>query len=187
MTPLLAALAAALDSIEPLPPEATPLGAVSAVIMRMARSYLSDGMVFCERGDDVNAHASAAYAFGWLDAGSYIGFITGLNSEETRSFDGAIPGAQQHRLLEKTGRYERLLCEATCSLSPAPDPETPMYAAAGHLLFEGQGALERGRRLSDEGRTAAALGWYSYGFGWLDAGVQAGLFSVVGSREIFTV
>jgi len=187
MTPLLSALAEDLGSITPLPPEGTPLRAVSAVIVRMARSYLSDGEVFLARGDDVNAHASAAYAFGWLDAGAYLGFYADRKPAAAPSLDGVIPEEQQHRLQEKTARYERLLCEATCSLSPAPDPETPMYMAAGRVLSAGQDALERGRELFDEGKIACALGWFSYGFGWLDAGVQAGLFSVVGSREIFTV
>jgi hypothetical protein len=187
MTPLLSALAAALDSIEPFPPEGTPLRAVSAVIVRMAGSYLSDGEVFLARGDDVNAHASAAYAFGWLDAGVYVGYFQSCGQMESRSFDGAIPDGQRDPLLEKTGRYERLLCEATRSLSPAPDSETPMYAAAVRVLSAGQDALERGRRFLEEGKAASALGWFSYGFGWLDAGVQAGLFSVLGSREIFTV
>lgn len=186
MTPLLSVLGAALDSVEPISLEGTPLGAVSAVILRMARSYLSDGAVFLGQGDDLNAHASAAYALGWIDAGIYIGYFRG-GDQVSRSFDGAIPEGQRERLLEKTGRYERLLSEATRSLSPAPDPDTPLYRAAGRLLSAGQEALDRGRRLQEEGVTAAALGWYSYGFGWLDAGVQAGLFSVVGSREIFTV
>ncbi|MDK2973684.1 MAG: uncharacterized protein PWP08_55 [Methanofollis sp.] len=187
MTPLLSALAAALRTVAPLSPEETPLGAVSAVIVRMARSYLSDGEVFFARGDDVNAHASAAYAFGWLDAGAYIGFYQVRNPGEDRSFDGMVPEGQQQQLQEKTERYERLLCEALRSLSPAPDPETPMYSAAVRILSRAQDALEQGKRLRDEGRTACALGWFSCGFGWLDAGVQAGIFSVVGSREIFTV
>ena len=37
------------------------------------------------------------------------------------------------------------------------------------------------------GQKEDALACFSYGHGWLDAGVQAGLFAVIANRDIFTV
>ncbi|TAJ43431.1 DUF357 domain-containing protein [Methanofollis fontis] len=96
-----------------------------------------------------------------------------------------MPADQAEHLAEKSGRYRRLLDQAIAALEPAPDPETPMHPAASRLLAEGRAALLRGSAEGDD--DAAALAWYSYGFGWLDAGVQAGLFRIIASREIFTV
>ncbi|HJK15646.1 MAG TPA: DUF357 domain-containing protein, partial [Methanocorpusculum sp.] len=53
----------------PVAPASTPLGATAAEILEMVYCYASDGMVFYRKGDLVNAIASFAYGYGWLDAG----------------------------------------------------------------------------------------------------------------------
>jgi hypothetical protein len=180
-------LEAALGALVPAVPEGSALAQVAACVLRMAESYLSDGRVFAARGDLVNAHASFAYAFGWLDAGAYLGLYRGWTVPPSYDFAASIPLSLADHLGEKTARYERLLSRALSSVDPAPDAETPMFSAACWLREVGCAALKEGRGHADKGRLASALGWYSYGYGWLDAGVQAGLFVITGSREIFTV
>lgn len=177
----------ALGGIVPAVPAGSALARVAACVLRMAGSYLSDGRVFAACGDPVNAHASFAYAFGWLDAGSYLGLYGGWSVPQEYNFAAPVPPSSLDHLAEKTGRYERLLAQALSSIEPAPDAETPMYSAACHLREVARSALAGGRSHMAAGRRAQALGWYSYGYGWLDAGVQAGLFVITGSREIFTV
>lgn len=180
-------LADALCAVVPAVPAGSALAQVSACVLRMAGSYLSDGRVFAARGDLVNAHASFAYAFGWLDAGAYLGLYGGRAVPPSYDFSASIPPSLAGHLEEKTARYERLLVQALSSVEPAPDAETPMFSAACRLREAGQAALTGGRGHAAGGRLASALGWYSYGYGWLDAGVQAGLFVIIGYREIFTV
>jgi len=180
-------LEAALGALVPAVPEGSALARVSACILRMAGSYLSDGRVFAARGDLVNAHASFAYAFGWLDAGAYLGLYGGRAVPPSYDFSASIPPSLAGHLEEKTARYERLLLQALSSVEPAPDAETPMFSAACRVREAGRAALVEGQGHAACERRDQALGWYSYGYGWLDAGVQAGLFVVTGSREIFTV
>jgi hypothetical protein len=180
-------LEAALGAVVPAVPEGSALAQVAACVLRMAESYLSDGRVFAGRGDLVNAHASFAYAFGWLDAGAYLGLYRGVRVPSSYDFAASIPPSLADHLEEKTARYERLLSQALSSVGPAPDAETPMFAAACRVREVGRAALEDGGGHAACGRRDQALGWYSYGYGWLDAGVQAGLFVITGSREIFTV
>jgi hypothetical protein len=45
----------------------------------------------------------------------------------------------------------------------------------------------RGRWLLDKNREEDALAGFSYGHGWLDAGVRAGLFTVNAERDLFTI
>lgn len=177
----------ALGAVVPAVPAGSALAEVAACVLRMVESYLSDGRVFAARGDPVNAHASFAYAFGWLDAGAYLGLYGGRSVPLEYDFAASVPPSSLDHLAEKTARYERLLAQALSSVEPAPDAETPMYSAACRLREVGRSALARGRSHMAAGRRAQALGWYSYGYGWLDAGVQAGLFVITGSREIFTV
>ncbi|WP_298666482.1 DUF357 domain-containing protein [uncultured Methanofollis sp.] len=181
------ALEAALGAVVPTVPKGSALAQVSACVLRMAESYLSDGRVFAGRGDLVNAHASFAYAFGWLDTGAYLGLYDGRVVPPSYDFEASIPPSLAGHLQEKTARYERLLSQALLSIEPAPDAETPMFSAACRLRDVGRTALEEGQGHATAGRLDMALGWYSYGYGWLDAGVQAGLFIITGSREIFTV
>jgi hypothetical protein len=41
--------------------------------------------------------------------------------------------------------------------------------------------------LAAHGRQEEALACFSYGHGWLDCGVETGLFSICANREMFTV
>ncbi|MFB6124072.1 MAG: DUF357 domain-containing protein [Haloferacaceae archaeon] len=68
-------LADALDAAEVRAPPETPLGDAAADCREMARSYLADGRHFHEAGDPVNALASYAYGYGWLDAGVRFGLF----------------------------------------------------------------------------------------------------------------
>ncbi|WP_220681036.1 DUF357 domain-containing protein [Methanofollis formosanus] len=185
--PLRDALAADLSAVAPAPPEGSALAGVCACVLRMVSSYLSDGTVFADGGDLVNAHASFAYAYGWLDAGAFLGLYHGRTVPGDYDLSASTGPDLRAHLEEKTARYERLLAEATASVSPAPDPETPMYRAACRIADEGRAALVRGQECAADLQLEEALGWYSYGYGWLDAGVQAGVFGIVGRRDIFTV
>lgn len=181
------ALAADLSRVSPAPPDGSALAGVCACVLRMVSSYLSDGTVFAREGDLVNAHASFAYAYGWLDAGAHLGLYHGRAVPADYDFISSTGPELRAHLKEKTARYERLLIEATGSVSPAPDSETPMYRAACEIAAAGRAALARGQGCARDGRLEEALGWYSYGYGWLDAGVQAGVFVILGRRDIFTV
>ncbi|WP_265580678.1 DUF357 domain-containing protein [Methanofollis aquaemaris] len=185
--PLRDALDADLSAVSPASPEGSALAEVCACVLRMVSSYLSDGTVFAGEGDLVNAHASFAYAYGWLDAGAFLGLYHGRSVPGDYDFSTSTGPDLRAHLEEKTARYERLLTEAVGSISPAPDAETPMYRTACQVADAGRVALGRGQECAADLRLEEALGWYSYGYGWLDAGVQAGIFVILGRRDIFTV
>lgn len=171
-------------------PEDTPLGRTGASILLMARSYESDGRGFSAGGDPVNALASFWYASGWLHFGLSYGILTYGGKAIPCVFEGPfeqIPAGQSEKLAEKTGRYARLLDTARSSVRCAPDASTPGHIFAGKVLcitgvYAGYGALCR-----EGGIPEKALACFSYGHGWLDAGVTAGLFSITANRDIFTV
>jgi hypothetical protein len=98
-----------------------------------------------------------------------------------------LPAPVLAKLNEKTIRYERLLDTARRSVTCAPDPSTPPYRIAARTLQIAETYAGRGRWLLDEKREEDALACFSYGHGWLDAGVRAGLFTIVAERDLFTV
>ena len=98
-----------------------------------------------------------------------------------------LPAVHRENLDEKTSRYLRLLNTALSSVSCAPDPSTPAHRFAGQVLCIAGAYQERGRQRMAEWHREDALACFSYGHGWLDAGVQAGLFAVLANRDIFTV
>ena len=142
------------------------------------------------RGDPVNALASFWYASGWLHFGLSYGILTCGGNAIPCVFEGPfeqIPAGQSEKLAEKTGRYARLLDTARSSVRCAPEASTPGHIFAGKVLciagvYAGYGALCR-----EGGIPEKALACFSYGHGWLDAGVTAGLFSITANRDIFTV
>jgi hypothetical protein len=68
--------------------------------------------------------------------------------------------------------------------SPA---DTPLGEAAAACREMATAYLEDGRHFRTEGDTVNALAAFSYGYGWLDAGVRFGLLSVPeGARHLFT-
>jgi len=171
------------------PPE-TPLGRTGEAILLMARSYESDGRGFSTGGDPVNALASYWYASGWLHFGISYGLLSCRGNTLPCIFKGPfeqISAENREKLAEKTGRYARLLDTARASVECAPDPSTPGHAFAGRVLCIAGTYADYGKLCRECDTAEKALACFSYGHGWLDAGVTAGLFSVTANRDIFTV
>jgi hypothetical protein len=89
-------------------------------------------------------------------------------------------------LAAKTDRYERMLADALDAAEPAVPPGSPLGAAAADCLEMARSYLEDGRHFRAEDDPVNALAAFSYGHGWLDAGVRFGLFDVPGECELFT-
>jgi uncharacterized protein len=183
-------LSSALRNTRITAPGGTALGRTGAAEIEMARAYLSDGTTFATNGDPVNALASFYYAFGWLHFGCVFGTLHLEMEAPPCSFIcpcERLPEALNEKLTEKAERYERLLDTARSSVTCAPDPSTPAYLLAVRVLqiaetYSGSGGwLRKGCRYED------ALICFSYGHGWLDAGVRAGLFVIIAERDLFTV
>lgn len=90
-------------------------------------------------------------------------------------------------LQEKTDRYEQMLAEALDATEIAVPTETPLGEAAGECLEMARSYLRDGRHFRDSDDPVNALASFSYGYGWLDAGVRIGLFTVPGDTELFTM
>ncbi|MGA2917328.1 DUF357 domain-containing protein [Methanoregula sp.] len=171
-------------------PDTTALGLTAASVLTMVSAYESDGRAFFAAGDPVNALAAYWYGFGWMHGGIALGLLTTGDGTPGCPFTSVIeslPAVHQEKLDEKTTRYLRLLDTALRSVSCAPDPTTPAYRFASQVLCIAGAYRERGRLRLAGGHREDALACFSYGHGWLDAGVQAGLFRVLANREIFTV
>lgn len=169
--------------------EGTPLYRCSGIVLTMARAYGSDGRNFLSGGDPVNALAGAWYGSGWLHFGIAYGllavdlpvgcpFISPCEPVHSSSHD---------RLVEKTGRYERLLKTARESVTCGGEPSTPIRDFSGRVLFIAALYSSQGGSYRRAGSDEDALACFSYGHGWLDAAVSAGLFSITGNRDLFTV
>lgn len=174
------------------PPKETPLHRAGEEILEMALAYLSDGGTFLASGDEVNALASYAYGLGWLDAGIYTGLVscTGNTRFMTLKCDDEIPESLGGHLEEKTGRYRRMLDSAIRSVIPAPDTESPVFAAAERIIDNAKihYAMGLDYESREEGLSLSSALWhFSYGYGWLDAGVRTGILSITGDRTLFTV
>jgi len=166
-------------------PNNTVLGKTADEIAEMVSCYALDGRVFFNQGDLVNAAASFAYGYGWLDAGRYLGYLAGSPSPPPE-IDESLPESLAEHLTEKTYRYQRMLKSALDGVSPAPDHMTAMYAAASTIQATARSYLTGGEaHLPDDLINALVL--FSYGYGWLDCGVRAGLFSIQGDRHLFTI
>jgi hypothetical protein len=90
-------------------------------------------------------------------------------------------------LAEKTDRYEAMLAEALSVAAVAVPRGTPLADAAAECLEMAESYLEDGRHFRESDDPVNALASFSYGYGWLDAGVRMGLFSVPAETELFTV
>jgi len=173
-----------------VPPKGSPLGALAATVKGMVQAYADDGATFAQKGDPVNALASYYYGFGWLHFGMAYGLLAHAWEEPACPFAAPtekIPPALTGRLTEKTARYLRLLETACSSVVRAPDKETAAGAFADRVLSVGTCYARHGRLLLLRGEREEALATFSYGHGWIDAGVRAGLFTVTANREIFTI
>ncbi|MEN6444377.1 MAG: DUF357 domain-containing protein [Methanoregula sp.] len=172
-------------------PEFTPLGKSAGEVLGMAQAYANDGTMFYQSGDLVNALASYFYGSGWLHFGYAAGLLV-LVAPVTPScpFQDAgelLPAASGAQLEEKTRRYARLLDTARASVVTAPEPATVTHEFAGQVEVIVSAYAAQGRRFLDRESREDALACFSYGYGWLDAGVRTGLFRITGDRDIFTV
>jgi hypothetical protein len=168
--------------------EGTYLYRTAEEVREMAAAYRDDGRVFLEAGDLVNAHASFTYGSGWFAAGCLIGLIVfNRQPEPLPFFVETMPQHLYDHLSEKTGRYARMLEEAQGSVDCAPDRESPLHEAALAMHQNASGALMRGSEWRKRGALINALGWFSYGYGFLDAGIRAGLLRITEKRHLFTV
>jgi uncharacterized protein len=173
-----------------VPPKDSPLGALGATITGMVQAYADDGATFAKKGDPINALASYYYGFGWLHFGMAYGLLAHAGEQPACPFTASteqIPPSLSDRLTEKTARYLRLLETACSSVARAPDKETATGAFADRVLCTGTCYARHGRLLLLRGEREEALASFSYGHGWIDAGVRAGLFAVTANREIFTI
>ncbi|HVP25025.1 MAG TPA: DUF357 domain-containing protein [Methanomicrobiales archaeon] len=181
------ALAATLRDLCPAPPEGTPLHRVARDARDMAGAYLSDGRAFLAAGDLMNGLAAFTYASGWLAASLSLGLLSGEAVPPLPAFqqeEGSLTG---ERVREKRARYRKMLAGALEALECSPDPGSPLYPAAASILERAGALLREGDHFTGGGNEADALSSYSHGHGWLDAGVRAGLFRILHSRELFTV
>ena len=173
-----------------IPPEGTPLAAIAATTQGMARAYADDAATFLVDGDLVNALAAPWYGFGWLHFGIAYGLLSSRGTMPACPLNGQIERlspAHAARLAEKTHRYARLLDTACASVVPAPDPETPGGRFARYLVAIGTCYARGGKHSLAVGAEEEALARFSYGHGWLDAGVRAGLLAITKNRGIFAV
>ena len=170
--------------------EGSPQRRIGQSILRMASAYENDGGTFLSQNDPVNALAAFLYGLGWIHCGTASGLLVSPRPGRTCPFAGPserIAAPHIQKLDEKTRRYARLLTTAIDSVSPAPAPGTPAHDFARQVLFIAGIYLQRGTREVTGGRAEDGLSCFSYGHGWLDAGVESGLFTIHAHREIFTV
>lgn len=170
-------------------PENTPINKTAASVLEMARAYESDGITFFLAGDPVNALACFYYGFGWLHFGLSSGML------ETTAIP-VCPFLEPHALLqpeyaskleEKTCRYAHLLDTALDSVKCAPDPATTSHGFAKRIHTIAHVYARRGNYFMKSGSQEDALASFSYGHGWLDAGVTAGFFRIMAERDLFTI
>jgi len=89
-------------------------------------------------------------------------------------------------LAEKTDRYERLLADALAAAEAVAPADTPLGEAAAECREMATSYLDDGRHFRAEDDLVNALASFSYGYGWLDAGVRVGLFEVPDDTDLFT-
>lgn len=171
----------------PSPVQGTPYHNISKDIIGMVSAYHDDGFSFHRTGDRVNAFASFAYGLGWLDAGIFTGLV---RYKENAIVPDIITGFDEKindMLTEKTARYERMLNRAVQSIRIYPDKSSPASNAAGEIIKKTRDELESGSQYHKKEIFWNALWHFSYGYGWLDAGIRAGLIEVTGNRQLFTI
>jgi hypothetical protein len=89
-------------------------------------------------------------------------------------------------LEEKTDRYGEMLADALEAAEPAAPTGTPLGEAAAETYEMAESYLDDGRHFRDTDDPVNALASFSYGYGWLDAGVRFGLFDIPDDTELFT-
>jgi uncharacterized protein len=169
--------------------EKTSLYRSAYAVLVMARAYERDGRTFLTSGDPVNALASAWYGSGWLHFGITYGLLEvslPVGCPFLSPCESLSPPFAQN-LEEKTCRYQGLLDTARASVECAGEPATINYGFSEKVLlitalYAGQGAW-----YLRTGTYEDALACFSYGHGWLDAGVTSGLFRITDHYDLFTV
>ncbi|MFA5397699.1 MAG: DUF357 domain-containing protein [Methanogenium sp.] len=158
----------------------------------MAQAYASDGFVFLEKNDEVNALASFAYGNGWLDTGVKAGLIASFpvslpTGVPPSGFKDGIPETLSDHLSEKTLRYERMLTTALVSVCINSEPELPLYLAGTELCRIAHQHYHEGTTEIAHSNLADGLARISYAYGWIDAGVRIGILRVEENHELFTM
>ena len=176
-----------LGDISLSPPQGTALHEVARQAHEMTDAYLMDGRAFLSSGDLMNGLAAFTYASGWLDASSTLGLFTTRATLGIPVFPEEAGSLGDERLRGKRERYRKMLSGALEALECSPDPGSPLFHAATAILERVEALLGEGDLHAGEGRDGDALACYSHGHGWLDAGVRAGLFRILHSRDLFTV
>jgi len=169
------------------PAPGTPLDHAAREVQEMAGAYAHDGMDFLGKGDPVNAIAAFAYGAAWLDAGSRLGLFDRTDALPPGVTEEEVPPALVSLLHDKTTKYRALLSRALLAAAKAPDPASPLSAAAEVFLTRAREALDEGNALLTRAQPLHALSWYAYGHGWLDAGVRTGILWIRGERSFFAV
>jgi hypothetical protein len=169
------------------PPKGTALHRLARDAHEMAEAYLMDGRTFLSSGDLMNGLAAFTYASGWLDASSTLGLFGTTSTLGIPVFPEDALSMGGERLREKRERYRKMLSGALEAVECSPDPGSPLFHAATLILERAGKLLGEGDLHAKGGRDGDALACYSHGHGWLDAGVRAGLFRILHSRELFTV
>ena len=170
-------------------PESTHINKIAALVLEMARAYESDGISFFASGDPVNALAGFYYGFGWLHFGLSSGLLTITASPGCPFLEHqeVLQPEYRKKLEEKACRYADLLDTALSSVKCAPDSATISHGFAERIFSVAAVYARRGDYLMKSGLHENALASFSYGHGWLDAGVTAGLFRILAERDLFTV
>ncbi|MGQ4555625.1 DUF357 domain-containing protein [Halobellus sp. GM3] len=89
-------------------------------------------------------------------------------------------------LIEKTDRYEGMFADALAEAEIAVPESTPLGEAAAEIREMARSYLEDGRHFRENDDPVNALASFSYGYGWLDAGVRIGLFEIPDETHLFT-
>jgi Uncharacterized protein conserved in archaea len=87
---------------------------------------------------------------------------------------------------EKTDRYETMLVDALGAVETAVAPGSPLEELGTECEQMASSYLADGRHFRDENDPVNALVAFSYGYGWLDAAVRMGLFTIDEHPELFT-
>ena len=88
---------------------------------------------------------------------------------------------------EKARKYEMMLSQGLEAAAVAPREETPLARIGANQLEMAEAYLADGRTFIDAGDWANALAAFSYGHGWLDAGVRAGTLTIDGNEDVFAI
>jgi hypothetical protein len=87
---------------------------------------------------------------------------------------------------EKVKRYENLLSRALLAFEVAPQDMTHLRKVADDFSTMAQAYYDDGKFFLEQGDKVNALGCFSYGHAWLDAGVKLGVFKV-SDESLFTI